>query len=137
MAEIMDICTRTPEIGIFWRVQTAKATPVLLADSVPLDQAERYGDFLTHGGHYEFWSSMAELAASELRRRNLPDVAKWSEYEEWPRGRVVFHVLTNRFTIYADRKLQGAKIIEQIVNRFMLPTDRVDVQGDPHYISVR
>jgi hypothetical protein len=78
-----------PHVGIFWRIQTSGMAAVLLVDSVPIEQAEAYGDFLDHGGHYEFWTAMARVSAQELRKRNLPDVAKWSEYEEWPRGRVV------------------------------------------------
>ena len=45
-----------PQIGIFWRVHASGAAPVLLVDCVPAAVAEPYGDFLTHGGHYEFWT---------------------------------------------------------------------------------
>jgi hypothetical protein len=127
----------TPHVGIFWRVQTLAAAPPLLVDSVPVEQAETHGDFLIHGGHFEFWVATARLSAPELRKRNLPDVAKWSEYEEWPRGRVVFRVPTRRFILYADRKLQTTAMVKEIVKRFGLPADRVEVRGDEHYVSVR
>ena len=127
----------TPHVGIFWRIQTSTTTPAFLVDSVSIEQAETYGDFLTHGGHYEFWADMARLSALELRNRNLPDVAKWSEYQEWPRGRVVYNVPSHRFILYADRKLQSAGMVKQIVKRFGLPADRVDVRGDEHYVSGR
>ncbi|MCW3475931.1 hypothetical protein [Limobrevibacterium gyesilva] len=124
-------------VGIFWRIGATGAAPELLVDCVPVAHAESYGDFLTHGGHYEFWCALSRLSASELRQRNVPDVVLWSEYEEWPRGRVVFHVPSDRFIIYADRKLQGSATIDRIVQRFRLTRDRVDILGDPHYISLR
>ena len=127
----------TPHVGIFWRIQTSTIAPMLLVDSVPIEQADAFGDFLNYGGHYEFWADMARLSALELRKRNLPDVVRWSEYEEWPRGRVVYHVPPARFILYADRKLQTAEMVKQIVARFGLPAERVDVRGDEHYVSVR
>ena len=47
----------TPQLGIFWLVQTTEAEPRLVAAGCPLDQAEPYGDCLTYGpGHYETWA---------------------------------------------------------------------------------
>jgi hypothetical protein len=126
-----------PLIGIFWRIRTSDAQPMLLADCVPVDGAEPYGDFLTHGGHYEFWSKLADMSGPQLRHDGFPDVAKWSEYEEWPRGRVVFHVPTSRFVVYADRKLRKPTKVESILRRFSLPADRTAIRGDSHYVSVR
>jgi hypothetical protein len=126
-----------PNVGIFWRIQTSATAPVLLVDFVPVENAEPYGDFLIHGGHYEFWSRASKLNVPELRNRGLPEAVKWSEYEEWPRGRVVFHVPTKHFILYADRKLQSARTISLIVERFGLPKNRVNVRGDAHYTSVR
>src|SRR4051812_37009936 len=103
MGELLEPC-----VGIFWSVFEASQPLMLLADLVPLGEAEPYGDFLTHGGHHEHWAALARLGADGLRRRGLPTAPIWSEYEEWPRGRVVHHVPTGRFTIYADRQLRQA-----------------------------
>jgi hypothetical protein len=47
----------TPQVGIFWVVQTTDGEARLLAAGCPLDQAEPYGDCLTYGpGHYETWA---------------------------------------------------------------------------------
>jgi hypothetical protein len=47
----------TPQLGIFWVVQTTDGKAKLLAAGCPLDQAEPYGDCLTCGpGHYETWA---------------------------------------------------------------------------------
>jgi hypothetical protein len=46
----------TPQLGIFWLVQTSDGVARLLTAGCPLDQAEPYGDCLTYGpGHYETW----------------------------------------------------------------------------------
>ena len=44
----------TPQVGIFWLVQTPEGEARLLAAGCSLDQAEPYGNCLTYGpGHYE------------------------------------------------------------------------------------
>jgi hypothetical protein len=50
-------------VGIFWRIQMPGAAPSLLVDAVPIQRAEPYGEFLTHGGRYEFWMGIADLHA--------------------------------------------------------------------------
>lgn len=74
------------------------------------------------------------MSARERRARLAPEVVRWSEYEEWPRGRVVFHRPTGRFTLYADRTLQTPAVIEDITRRFSLPADLTDVHSDAHYV---
>ena len=78
----------TPHVGIFWVVQATEDEAGLLATGCPLDQAEAYGDFLTYGpGHSETWDHW---------RRGRPvgpvlcAAVLFYEYEDWPRGRVVF-----------------------------------------------
>ncbi|QDJ12111.1 hypothetical protein HVPorG_05037 (plasmid) [Roseomonas mucosa] len=72
-----------PSIGIFWGIVGAGQQPALLVDLVPLAGGETYGEFLTHGGHYEYWTKLARMGASGLRRLGLPGAPLWSEYEEW------------------------------------------------------
>lgn len=126
-----------PAIGIFWVLVERGAPPQVLADLVPMDEGERYDEFLTHGGHYEFWERLAGLGAPELRRRGFPTAVLWSEYEEWPRGRVVFHQPTRRFIVYADRKLWPRPILGLVLTRFGLRTQDIELRDDPHYVSVR
>ena len=127
----------TPQIGIFWHVQASDGDTILLVDCVPMAKAETYGEFLTHGTHYEHWSQLAAMGERALRDQGIPAVVRCTEYEEWPRGRVVFHRPSGRFTLYADRKLQTPAIVEDILRRFSLPADRTDVRSDAHYVSVR
>jgi hypothetical protein len=69
-----------------------------LAHAVPLGQAEAYGEMLTtETGHYDFWSGLARRGVGALREAGLPTAPAWSEYEEWPRGRVLYDCHARRF----------------------------------------
>ncbi len=98
-----------------------------------MDQAEPYGDCLTYGpGHYETWS--------QWRRDKTVDpdvraVVRSYEYEDWPRGRIVFDRSRDLFVLYADRKLMTAEMIARIQAQFHLPKKRTEVKSDFHYQS--
>jgi hypothetical protein len=56
------------------------------------------------------------------------------EYEEHPRGRVVFNTETDRFRIYADRCiLKRLSVIGRIIKMMHLRADETDVNTDDHY----
>jgi hypothetical protein len=57
------------------------------------------------------------------------------EYEDWPRGRIVFDRSRDLFIVYADRKLLTPATIARIETHFHLPTERTEVQSDWHYQS--
>jgi hypothetical protein len=122
-----------PQVGIFWSVQATKGEARLLAAGCPLDQAEPYGDCLTYSpGHYETWAHW---------RRNKPvdpalrAIVRSYEYEDWPRGRIVFDRPRDLFILYADRKLLTPAMIARIKKQFHLPAERTEVQSDGHYQS--
>jgi hypothetical protein len=106
----------------------------LVIDSTPLSEAEIYGEFLTHPrGHYDVWENWRRLGPAGLASAGLPAAILWHEYEDFPRGRIVCHRETERFIIYADRRLQTAAFIRRIATAFALPPGRVDVRSDEHY----
>ena len=77
-----------PHVGIFWVVQTTAGKTHLLVAGCPLDQAEPYGDCLTYGpGHYETW---AQWRRDRTIDPALRAIVRSYEYEDWPRGRIVF-----------------------------------------------
>ena len=118
-----------PAVGIFWRV-----TDCLVLERSVLAEAEPYGDCLTHaGGHYERWETWRALSASGLRAASLPVEIATSEYDDWPRGRVVYEVPTRRFVLYADRRLRRPMIVSVLRGAFGLSAAVVTVRGDPHY----
>lgn len=96
-----------PAVGIFWRVNG-----VLVIDRSTLDEAEPYGDCLGHAaGHYERWQEWLALGTARLTANGYPNLILSSEYDQWPRGRIIYETPTQRFVLYADRRLQQPDII--------------------------
>lgn len=120
-------------LGIFWFVLDTEHRPRMLAQTCSLSQAEAYGECLTFGpGHYEVWNSWRLSGCPEA---SLAATVQHQEYEEWPRGRVVFDTGTGRFQLYADRRIQAAGLVGQVVKRFSLPEKLIDIRSDAHYRS--
>jgi hypothetical protein len=63
------------------------------------------------------------------------------EYEEWPRGRIVYSLPDDRFVLYADAQiLRRPDLLATIRERFGLPADRTQMtqeRRDTHYVSTR
>jgi hypothetical protein len=107
---------------------------VLVTDSVPLAEAEPYGDCLTHPrGHYEMWDRWRRAGTAWLRVKGLPTAICQTEYEEHPRGRIVYERSADLFVIYADRRLQTAEVMRLIVEAFRLTGEQFVVRSDDHY----
>jgi hypothetical protein len=125
----------TPHVGIFWLVQTPEGDARLLTAGCPMDQGEPYGDCLTHGpGHYETWAQWRRDRPVDPALRGI---ARSYEYEDWPRGRIVFDRARDLFILYADRKFLTPATIARIETQFHLPAERTEVQSDWHYQSIK
>lgn len=110
-----------PCVGIFWFVMRT-AQPELLARLTPWPQGEGYGDFKTEPtSHYQLWPLIK-------RRINIA-----GEYEDWPRGRVVYNLLSQSFTAYIDRQLAGDTYRAAVLQGFHLPIDQTRFAFDAHY----
>ena len=119
-----------PSVGIFWKVDHA-----LLLDRSPLAQAEVYGNCLTHPeGHYEQWERWRRLGIRQLRTLGYPTAIATTEYEAWPRGRVVYEKPKKLFIIYADRRLHSQTIVSALVVAFGVVGQPWRVMTDAHYI---
>lgn len=118
-----------PAVGIFWRV-----AEVLVIDRSTLDQAETYGDCITHAaGHYERWEEWQALGTARMDALGYPGRIISTEYDEWPRGRIVYETPTRRFVLYADKRLQKPDIIDALKMAFGLNDSEVVVKIDLHY----
>ena len=123
----------TPQVAIFWLVQATEGEARLLAAGCPLDQAEPYGDCLTYGpGHYETWAHWRRDRTVEPALRAI---VRSYEYENWPRGRIVFDRSRDLFVLYADCKLLTREMIARIATQFHLPAERTEITSDLHYQS--
>ncbi len=118
-----------PAVGIFWYVDG-----VLVVDRSTLDEAEPYGDCITHAaGHYERWEEWKALGGTVRAAAGYPNRIASTEYDQWPRGRIVYEVRSRRFVLYADRRLQQPDIIDAVRNVFGLGGSEVIVRSDSHY----
>jgi hypothetical protein len=113
-----------PQVGIFWLIGDR-----LIIDSTPLSAAEPYGDCLNHPqSHIDYWTE----------HQSLGDLPRETEYEKHPRGRVVFHSKTERYSLCADRCILRRKsVVERIIKAMHLPIDLTDILTDSHYRCFR
>jgi hypothetical protein len=122
---------KQPSVGIFWAVQRSARETRPLSTGCSLEAAEPYGDFRTFpDGHYnvsEVWRTLRDPDAA------LRALVRTFEYEDWPRGRIVFDQMKKLFILYADRKLMLPDTITQIQARFALSPDKTIVETDFHY----
>lgn len=122
------------QVGIFWFVGELGGS--LVHDGVSIDAAEDYGDFKTYdGAHYEFWEALRASGPAAIKARGLPGLVAYHEYEDFPRGRIVYDVPSEMFTIYIDQKLNDRQHLEQIKDAFGLENASCEVLFDHHYQS--
>jgi hypothetical protein len=110
-------------VGIFWAVQPKGSSAVLLDHRCPISGAEPYGGMLRSD------------------RPGLDSPIAMDEYEEWPRGRIVYSSLHNHFVLYADAQiLNRPDLLTVIYQRFGLTADRMQethAKRDSQYVSTR
>lgn len=109
----------TPLVGIFWLYEAN-----LLIDGVPLAEAEHWGEYRNYQlGHQDLWS--------RYQRSGLAPRAV--EYDDVPRGRVVFDSVHRRFFLYADRCiLRQTAVVNRIRSELNLPPE-TEAGADEHY----
>ena len=133
LAKFKDINLRTrkvaaiPSVGIFWvDVKTAQ----VFAEMTSLKDSDDLGEFRIHSGtHYDTWDRMS--------RRN--PAWRGMEYEDIPRGRVVYHKDPHNpvFMVYMSPLLKASKYKNAVAREFNLPTGHVVFDfTDEHYAPV-
>lgn len=113
----------SPQVGIFWIYKSR----IFHAETVAVEDGTRYGDAIGgNADHADTWEKLRTCGKLSKLPENLSD-----EYFSIPRGRVVFHTDTGRYTI-----LHGsltARQIETVRKYFCLPEDLCDAETDLHY----
>ncbi len=110
-----------PKVGIFWIGDRG----TMYVRTVSLLKAGDYGDFkIFDGSHFEIW---------EQAVRANP---KWEglEYEQVPRGRVVYRKDPKKpeFIVYMPRQI--VKYKTKVISRFNLPSGYIRIDtSDEHY----
>ena len=126
-----------PRIGLFWMVED-RGRAALIACAVPLAEAVAYGEMLTiEIGQSDHWAAPARRGGRNLRSACVPSAPLWSEYEEWPRGRVLFDRTSGRFVIRADPQLHRPDRVARIARYFGFGAASVTLLPDDHHRSTR
>lgn len=112
--------TPEPHVGIFWLFRDR-----LIIDSTPLSIAEPFGNALGHStGHIDYWASLQQTGA----------IPAEVEYEEPPRGRVVYDQREQRYHLYADKCILARRdVVGRIMDGLHLPPNKTTEGRDEHY----
>ena len=112
--------SRAPAVGIFFWYENQ-----LFIDDLPTAEAQPYAGTFKNGNseHMSFWRN--------LKRAGLVD--QHMEYDQIPRGRVVYVIPDDRYYIWLDKCIKKEKIIDQIVKEFNIPLKKYTVGEDAHY----
>lgn len=115
-----NLATSEPSVGIFWLLDGK-----LIIDATPLSKAELYGSALGHPtSHIDHWKRLQ-------RTRTVPAEI---EYEEPPRGRVVYDQREERFHLLADRCiLSWRNAVAGIIEAMHLPPSKTTEGRDEQY----
>lgn len=118
----MNNCIK-PSVGIWWFYYE----DVIFADPIEVEKGLPYGDCITGlSDHADFWDKLEDNRDLE----KIPSFLR-SEYFYIPRGRVVFHKDTERFTILHGGLKKSE--LNKIRNFFCLPKELTDFDTDFHY----
>ncbi len=117
-------------IGIFW---VYKST--IFGEKQKIDEGEMdtLGSVDSSFAHVSSWSKLVAF-------QNVFPELKAKEYEEVPRGRVVFHRYEGKhqqpvYIVYLDKKLMSDANKQVIAGFFELEGGKVKWRSDPHYTT--
>jgi hypothetical protein len=83
-------------------------------------------------GDLQRWSQLTRRGARALRQAGIPTAPVWPEYEEWPRGRVLYDRAARHFVVRADRQLHRPEFTGLIAARFHIDAAGATVLPDDH-----
>jgi hypothetical protein len=126
---LIDEATRPPSgqpsVGIFFGIMLGRK-PAILYDGTPVESAEEYGNCMTHPrDHFSMW----EASRIHLGLRD--------QYDDSPRGRIVFQTRNARFVVYLDRQLDVPAFRNAVLHIFSLPQPSTYFRYDQHYAHAR
>ena len=109
-----------PQVGIIFFFANR-----LWIESTPVEKADKYAECKIHdGNHIEFWERL-------ISERLVPGD---EEYQNVPRGRVIFNSSSGRFLLLLDRCILRKKNVVAAIKRQMgLPSKETDMSTDLHY----
>ena len=88
----------------------------------------------------DYISKKIDVAHTELEEYEEIEKQKidqYLEYEEIPRGRVIFNIKMNQTIVYMDAKLFKKPIAQKVASFFDLDFEQVKWKKDPHYYTIK
>ena len=111
----------TGKVGIFW-VFNGK----VLAATYPLKDGQEYGDAINGlTDHVKYWPQF---------QKQLPAL-RHLEYQDIPRGRVLFMRPAKKYHVYMDKVLHTLKNKRALLKEFELPQRTTRFLMDAHYTT--
>ena len=118
--ESLKIERKIMKIGIFWYWNNEVLG---ISHSFENSDVDSLGIIDSPYTHVDYWAEV-QRKYNELR---------FFEYEEIPRGRVVFNVKTKKLIIYIDSNLLYKSKVEKIYQFFDTTAEQAILKKDPHY----
>jgi hypothetical protein len=78
---------------------------------------------------------MCQIAVFVTEFESAPLIPQGTEYDDFPRGRVVFDTKSDEFIIYIDDRIRLMFFINKIMADFHILSTRCIIRLDPHYRS--
>ena len=109
------------KVGIFWVFRKQ-----LLAATFALADGQAYGDAINGlTDHVKYWP----------RLQQQHPVLRWLEYQDVPRGRVLFMKPAGEYHVYMDKTLHRPQIQRALLKEFDLPSRSTQFLADAHYTT--
>lgn len=109
------------KVGIFWVFRGG-----ILAASFAVQDGEKYGDAINGlTDHVKYWPRF---------QNQLPELIDL-EYQDIPRGRVLFMKPSQEFHVYMDKVLHNSKTKRALLKEFSLPPKSSRFRTDAHYTT--
>ena len=109
-------------IGIFWIYKST-----IYFKSVPVDKVDPIDGFVDSDfAHYEVWD--------EIFSQNK-DFYLY-EYEDIPRGRIVYDLKNKRYIVYTNSKIINSQEAKKLIREaFHLQNEQISFRFDAHYVT--
>ncbi|MCQ8878742.1 hypothetical protein NQT69_12085 [Pseudoalteromonas shioyasakiensis] len=111
------------KVGIFWFAQNKL---VFIAELATHYNADQYGLIDSAFLHIHEWEKQHIYSRFGLKLVG-------TEYQQYPRGRVIFDTNLQRTHVFLDKHIFKTKVKNQIITAFNLHPDTTKWFDDPHY----
>jgi hypothetical protein len=95
-------------VGVFWAFLENQTADQVVVENLPVLSGKAYVDCLTfEDGHAEAWELWRRLTPRDRAERRIPEAVVYLEYDQVPRGRVVYHQPSRTFWLYIDERVRA------------------------------